>query len=229
MVDNKIIMGLLTIFVLVIAGCSNDYQQDNSGFQEQEDNFPEQNDGFETPGITGNVVATVNNEEITSEEVQEIQQIFAQQGQQVDEEQSIEQLISEKLLLSEVKNKGYELSLEETQQLIEQQLSMQGMSIEDYKEQLNQLGSSYETELSNLQEQFSIQNYIDSQVGTDFNVSEQEVEQFYQQYSAQSQEEIPPKEELEVQIVESIKQQKQQEAISLLLEQLKQDAEIVYN
>ena len=79
-------------------------------------------------------------------------------------------------------------------------------------------------------EGLAIQNYLDNALkGEDFNVTEEEAQNFYEIYNQQSEEEIPPYEELESQIINLLQQQKRQEAIDSIVQELREDAIIEYN
>lgn len=88
---------------------------------------------------------------------------------------------------------------------------------------------SYEAELENAREWFAVQSYVDSTVGSDFAVTDEEARAFYDSYSQQSPEELPPYEELEEQIIMTIQQQKLQEAVQVHIQELRADADIQYN
>ncbi len=185
--------------------------------------------GDNNPNLSGNVIATVNGEEITTSEVNAIQQSLIQQGQQITEEEALEQVINQKLISQEVEAGDYSVSTEEAESTIEQQLSMQGASLEDYKQQLSQQGIVYEEQLDSVKEELAVQKYLETQLeGENFEVSEQETQDFYEMYKSQSSEEVPSYEELEPQIIATLEQEKQQEAISYLIQELRADAEIKY-
>jgi parvulin-like peptidyl-prolyl isomerase len=185
--------------------------------------------GDNNSNLSGNVIATVNGEEITTSEVIAIQQLFIQQGQQISEEDALEQVINQKLISQEVEAEDYSVSTEEAESTIEQQLLIQGASLEDYKQQLSQQGIVYEEQIDSIKEELAVQKYLEIQLeGENFEVSEQEAQDFYEMYKSQSPEEVPSYEELEPQIIATLKQEKQQEAIGYLIQELRAGAEIEY-
>jgi hypothetical protein len=185
--------------------------------------------GDNNSNISGNVVATVNGAEITSSDVNAVQQSLIQQGQQISEEEALEQAINQELVSQEVAKGDYAVSNEEAESAIEQQLTTQGATLNDYKQQVESQGISYEELLESTKEQLAVQNYLEVQLqGENFEVSEQESQDFYEMYKSQSPEEIPPFEELEQQIISTLQQQKQQESISSLIQELRVNAEINY-
>lgn len=227
------ILVFLVLSVILIAGCStsesenneqnyNDFVPDNT-----EVDIPDVDNPFES--VKGNVVAVVNDEEIMSEDVAQIQQTFLMQGQQISEEDALEQVIVQKVLEQEVQQENIVVTTEDAENLIEQQLMMQGATLDEYKEQLQTQGISYEDDLESVKNQIAIQNYLDVQLeGQSFVVSEEEAQEFYEMYKLESPEEVPPYEELEPQIVMTLEQQKQQEAINVFIQELLTTAVIEY-
>ncbi|MFW5847188.1 MAG: SurA N-terminal domain-containing protein [Nanoarchaeota archaeon] len=205
----KYLVGLVLV-ILVVLGVIIFLSRDNSN-------------------LNKDVIATVNEEEITASEVSAIQESFLQQGEQISEEDALEQIINKKLILQEINKGNYAVSSEEAESAIEQQLSMQGASLDDYKQQLSQQGISYEEQLESIKEELKIQKYLENQFKDEnFEVSEEEAQDFYELSKSQSTEEIPSYEELESQIISILEQQKQQKAIETLVQELKANAEIEY-
>lgn len=185
------------------------------------------NTGNNTGNISGSVIATVNGEEITSDEVSAVQQSLMQQGQQVSEEDALEQAINQELLSQKVQEE-ITVTTEEAESVIEQQIAMQNMTLEDYKQQVEMQGVSYDNELANIQEQIATQNYLGTALeGQDFEVTEEEVKEFYEMNKQQIPENVTY-EEVEPQITMSLQQQKQQEAISVLIQELRASANVEY-
>lgn len=181
-------------------------------------------------GLTGNVLATVNGEEITSEDVEAIQQASMMQGQEIPAEDAVEQAINMEILSQQAERGGFTFTREEIEQEIESQLATQGMGIEDFKEEIRSQGLSYEDEIDSYKDQFAVQSYIDSQVGDQIpEVSEEDARDYYEFIEQQSQEEVPSFEEIEQQIVMMIQQEAQQEAVGSLVQQLREQADIEYN
>jgi parvulin-like peptidyl-prolyl isomerase len=210
---------VLVLSVILIGGCSTSELEDNT----------KESDITVNDTNTGNVVAIVNNEEITSEEISEFQQTLLQQGQQVSEEDALEYLIEQKVLEQKVQQEGITVSDEEAESAIEQQLAMQGITLDDYKQEIESMGLSYESELENIKEQIATQTYLNTQLeGETFDVSEEEAQEFYETYKLQSPEEVPSYEELESQIIATLQQQKQQEAINAIIQELRADANVEY-
>jgi multidrug efflux pump subunit AcrA (membrane-fusion protein) len=230
MANLKNIIGIfLVLSVILMAGCSTSEQEDNK--QDYNDFEPDNNgvDNIPTEPITGNVVATVNDEEIKSEDVVAVQQLLLQQGQQISEDDALEQVINQKVLEQKVQQENIVVTTEEAESLIEQQLAIQGATLDDYKQQVESMGVSYEAELENIKNQIATQQFLESQLeGQTFDVTEEEAQEFYEMYKAQSSEEVPSYEELQPQIITTLEQQKQQEAISIIIQGLRATANVEY-
>jgi multidrug efflux pump subunit AcrA (membrane-fusion protein) len=231
MANLKNIIGIfLVLSVILLAGCSTSEQEDNT--QDYNNDFvPDNNDidNIPTEPITGNVVATVNDEEITSEDVAAVQQLLLQQGQQISEDDALEQVINQKVLEQKVQQENIVVTNEEAESVIKQQLAMQGATLDDYKQQIESMGVSYEAELESIKNQIAVQNYLEGQLeGQSFDVTEEEAQNFYEMYKAQSPEEVPSYEELQSQIIATLEQQKQQEAINILIQGLRTTANVEY-
>ena len=219
--SKKILIEISTILIislLMFAGCTDQSQDDADA------------DNNSNSNISGTVVATVNGEEITSDEVSYIQQSYEQQGQQISEEDALEQLINQEILFQKAQQEGFNLTDEETEAEIEKLLGQQGMTLEDYKDQLEQQGISYEENLQKFKEQFIIEEYQNKALeGEDFNATEEEAEEYYNLYKQQNPENTPAYEEIKDQIIDYLQQQKRQEAINSLVQVLREDADIKYN
>jgi hypothetical protein len=231
MENLKNIIGIfLVLSVILIAGCSTSEQEDNT--QDYNNDFVPDNNGVDnipTESTTSNVVATVNNEEIKSEDVAAVQQSLLQQGQQISEDDALEQVINQKVLEQKVQQENIVVTTDEAESVIEQQLAMQGATLDDYKQQVESMGVSYEAELENIKNQIATQQFLESQLeGQTFDVTEEEAQEFYEMYKAQSPEEVPSYEELQPQIITTLEQQKQQEAISIIIQGLRATANVEY-
>jgi peptidyl-prolyl cis-trans isomerase SurA len=228
---KKTIAIILMLSVILITGCSTLEQQEDT--QQNYDDIPFGIDSEDTSieeHITVGVVATVNNEEITSDDVTDIQQTFLMQGMQISEEEAIEQLINQKVLELKVKEENIVVTNEEAEVIIEQQLLMQNMTLDEYKEVIESQGVSYEEELESIKDQIAIQIFLENKLeGKSFDVTEEEAKEFYEMYKLQMGEnEVPSYEEIEPQIIASLEQEKQQEEIDVIIQDLILDVDIEY-
>lgn len=228
MVNPKIIITIvLMLSVIFIVGCSTSEPGENVQNNEFLPDAIEPDKPTEPAENT--VVATVNDQEIHSNDVIAIQQAVVQQGQQISEVDALEEAINQEVLEQKVQEEEIVVTTQEAESMIEEQLMMQGASLEDYKNQLETQGVSYDEELENIKEQLAMQLYMEQHFEDQtFEVTEEEAQELYQAYKEQSPEEIPSFEELEQQIIESLEQQKQQEAIGLHVQELRSEATIEY-
>lgn len=176
------------------------------------------------------VLAIVNGEEISSQEVTQAEQNYVQQGVQVSQEEVIENLINQKVLEQEVEKQNLYVSDEEVETMIESQLAMQNATLEEYKLQFESQEISYEEQLQELKKEMIYQSYFETILeGISFDISDEEVNEFYDLYKEQSPEELPPLEDIRPQIVATLEQQKQQDAIDLHVQELRENADVEYN
>ena len=169
------------------------------------------------------VVARVNGEAITAGDVTKLSYRM-----QMSEEEALERLIAETVLYQEAEQQGYAPTMDEAEQELEARVASSGRTMEDLEADLAKSGFSYEEYLQYFQRQLAINSYLDDAVQVP-EVTEIEARVFYDDYKQQSpEEEFPPFEQLKSEIIALLEQQKQQEAASLLIEELKEKADIEY-
>lgn len=178
------------------------------------------------------VVARVNGEAITAGDVTKLRvKVYESYRMQISEEEALEQLIEETVLYQEAEQQGYAPTMDEAEQELEARVASSGRTMEDFKADLAKSGFSYfsyEEYLQDFQRQLAINSYLDDAVQVP-EVTELEASVFYEDYKQQSPEaELPPFEQLKSEIMALLEQQKQQEATSLLIEELKEKADIEY-
>ncbi|MFH1601944.1 MAG: SurA N-terminal domain-containing protein [Candidatus Shapirobacteria bacterium] len=160
------------------------------------------------------VVATVNRQPITRLEL--IKSLEEQSGKQ-----TLDNLITEKLISQEAKAKGIAISEQEINDEIEsvrQRLSEQGQDLDTL---LNAQGIG----LAQVREQIKIQKTLEKLVGDDIQVSPEEIVQ----YKEENKDYLPEDQEsIDGQVEESIKQEKINTAIQNLVSSLREKANISY-
>lgn len=211
---------------MLFSGCTDPQEQTKDTTQTNDDTN-EETDTNSTTNVS--VLATVNGIEITSDEVTIQQQYYAQQGQQISEEDALEQIIDQEILYLQSQQEGYALNNTEAEAELADNLQQQNQTLEGFKEYLQEQQLSYQEQLQNYKEQSSIQKYLEVVLeDQNFTVTDQEAESYYASYAQQSTQEVPPYEDIKSQIIDYLKQQKQQEAINDLIEELREDADIQY-
>ena len=175
------------------------------------------------------VVARVNGEAITAGDVTKLRvKVYESYRMQISEEEALEQLIAETVLYQEAEQQGYAPTMDEAEQELEARVASSGRTMEDFEADLAKSGFSYEEYLQDFQRQLAINSYLDDAVQVP-EVTEIEARVFYENYKQESPEaELPPFEQLKSEIMALLEQQKQQEATSLLIEELKEKADIEY-
>ena len=173
------------------------------------------------------VLATVNGEDITKQEVQEFQtRAYLWYGQNATEEQALEQMIVETLLYREAEREGYLLTEEEAEQELVTWLASIGRTIEDLEAQLEEVDLSYDEYLEDYPRQLAIENYLNDTVPISA-VTDEEARAYYEDLVRQYPEgAIPPFEQVQSEIVNLISQERQQEAMLILIEELEEKADV---
>ncbi len=175
------------------------------------------------------MVTRVNGKEITREDVMTMQQSFASQGQEISEQEAVEYSIDRELLAQETEKQGFIPPTPQAEEMLKEEVARQGATIESLKEQLKSQGQSYEEILEGYRIQAGIQQFIDSTVETP-PVDPSEAREFYEQNKQQlaaGGQQLPNYEAVKEGIESYLKQQKQQEAVSHLVQELRTQADIV--
>jgi len=174
------------------------------------------------------VVARVNGEKIMAEDVAAVQARYLQYGMNLTPVQALAELIMEELVYQEAKHEGHLLAMEEAEQELRAQLGAANLTLEDLQVQLDSYEISYEEYLEDFRRQLAIDDYMAAEVPVP-EVTDEEAREFYEVYRQQlPDEDVPPFEEVKSQIIAHLEQEMQQEAVLLLIEDLKQKADIEY-
>ncbi|PKH10839.1 MULTISPECIES: SurA N-terminal domain-containing protein [Planomicrobium] len=256
---KKMLLSLLIgASVLVTAACGNADENTNEEETATEEQATEEQAAEENgetaeqpempePDLEGvpDVVAEVNGEEIGKEEfetayVGQFQQMAMQaqmSGQEVDQaqlkEQIAESLVSQKLLVQETENRGIEASEEEVDETLTTLAEQNGMaSSEEFLAALEEQDLSEEEVREQVASQVKVDKLIAEETG-DTEVSEEELQEFYDQVKAQQEEmggeEVPPLEDIKTELEAQLLQQKENEAVQALVAELREGAEVTIN
>ncbi len=181
-------------------------------------------------GGSGEVVARVNGEKISSQELARTQQALGQSGAQLSDKEVLDQLINKELISQEAQKQGYSITDQEAESMLKSRLQQQNKSLEEFKQQLNSQNASYESQLTRLKKDLAIQKYLDKELqDQNFEVTDEEAKNFYDRRKAQSSNgQLPSYEQVAPQMKQAVKQQKRQQAIESLAQKLKEDANIEY-
>jgi len=175
------------------------------------------------------VVARVNGEAITAGDVTKLRvKVYESYKMQMSEEEALKQLIAETVLYQEAEQQGYSPTMDEAEQELEARVASSGKTMEDFKADLAKSSFSYEEYLQDFQRQLAINSYLDDVVQVS-EVTEIEARIFYENYKQQHPEAGNITfEQLRSPIIALLEQEKRQEATSLLIEELKEKADIKY-
>lgn len=188
-------------------------------------------------------VAMVNGEEIGRGEfefyMQQVKSMYEMQGVDLEsdemqemregvEQQVLEELINRALLLQRAEDQGFSADEEEVQEEYEYLQEHFGGE-EMLLEELEAMGMSPESLRKDLHQQLTIQEYVDYYLEEELeegelDVSPEEVEELYDQYS--EHQDMPAFEEIELHLKEELEQQKMGKVMDQLSQQLREDSEI---
>jgi len=184
--------------------------------------------------IPGNdVVATVNGEEITAAEVAAMwTRLYEAHGTWLAPEQALEQLITDRLLYWEAEREGFVPTIQEAEAMLTERLADDGIQAELFREMLAESGLSYQQFLEDLQVQMAITDFLDAVIEVP-EVTDEEVREFYEYakeyyWQLHPGQEPPSFEEMQARAVAILWDDRRNEAINLLITELRAQADIVY-
>ncbi|MBB6453512.1 hypothetical protein HNQ94_001961 [Salirhabdus euzebyi] len=236
---------LVSILTIVMAACGDEAEEneqatdsENEQTQTENDQSPETGDNAETQKAVEDdvVVAVVNGKEIKGIDYnafyQQVLSFYQQQGQDVSSDEMavqlkqtiLNELIGQELIAQDAEKKGYEASEEEINEQIDM-VKSQFDDQEQYQELLEQSNITEDELRAQLADQIKTNNYIEEEVNVG-EVSEEEIQTYYDQYKEMAQDEAPELEEVRDQIVAELQREKQGEQIAKLVEELKENSEI---
>ena len=185
--------------------------------------------------VEGDVVAIVNGEKITRESVDSLKHSYSMYGVEFSDAEALDNLISITLLYQKAEEEGFYVDDEELESIIKPQLAMQGMDLDDFKAQLMMQGISYEEYKEDVAREIALNNYMESLVSGIPDVTDEEIEEYYDFAKSQAQdlENFPDfnesvKEEIRIFLEQDKQMMFQQQLIEPLIQELKDNAEIEY-
>lgn len=213
---------------------SNDTETENDAADEgSETDVPNVEVSEEEKVAADEVVLVVNGEEVLGEAYNtsyiDTKSYLAQNGQDTSDldmlkEQALTSLKSQTLLAQDAEAKGIEVTETDIDEAIEQTKS-QFETQEEFEAALEQLSYTEEKFRSVLRTQLLQQYYIEEEIG-EIEVTDAEVEEYYELLQQQMGEEAPALEEVRPQVESQITQSKTQEAFLAEIEQLREEADI---
>ncbi|WP_163581529.1 SurA N-terminal domain-containing protein [Gracilibacillus saliphilus] len=178
-------------------------------------------------------VATINGEEIPGSSYNQIYPLvkstLEQAGQEVEDTEAIKQqtlneLITQELIRQDAKAEGLTVEQEE----IDNELATYEEQFgEEYATVLESSGYTEEMFKEQIENDLLSEKYMESVLGIE--VTDDEIKEYYQTAAEQSEEDLPPLEDVEDSIKQTLKSQKQQEKqeeIQAKIDELRENAEI---
>ncbi len=244
-----LLIGIVVLSIFILAACSgngDDEAAEENGSGETEQGEAETAEALDIEDLDADeTILIINGEEITRGEFdaqfERTKQMVSQQyGIDLDSEenamllpelqhQTIDNIIGQRILTQEAKNKGMEVSDEEIDENIGMLIQQFGGE-EGFQEALDADNLTEEDLEQLVYEELLISQLFEAELNfDDIEVSEEEIEDFYAQYEMtmeQQGEEVPPLEEIEEQIIMQLQQQKAQEEQQTYVSALMDDSEI---
>ena len=187
-----------------------------------------------------NVVAVVNGEEIGKNQFLTLgEQIALQQTNEGGDisssdmqleisNQALNLLVNQALLVQAAEAAGTQVGDTVDQQYA--QLVQSAGGVEEFEAQLQQANTTQEQIREDLRAQLLIQTHLENKLNLEgITVTEEEINQFYEQLVAQQGEGTPALEELRDQIAAQLQNQKEAQVVNQYLTQLREDADIQVN
>lgn len=242
---KKLSLTILMIITMLLAACGND---DNEGEQEGAEQGQEQQEQGEEQAAPQEPdpvefsddefldkeepVVVVNGEEVNGAAYNAayslVKSMSAQYGQDVSDleavqDQTIDYLVEQELIMQEAEDAGIEVSDEEVQEEVDAAKESGGE--EGFQQSLEQLNLTEEQFAQQLRFDLATQQYMEEEVDTE--VTDEEVQEMYDRLSAQmGDQEMQDLDEIRDDVEQMVIQNKQQEAYTNKVDELKESAEI---
>lgn len=203
--------------------------------------------GEKTTETEGDIALKVNEEEFSFDDynraLNQVSQQYMMQGMDLPDEQlkemATQSLIQQALLMEFLKQEDIEVSSQELEDRLQQTIAMSGVSEEEFFNQLRSDGLDNQDEINELLLfEIRLDKYFE-QLSSEVDISEEEVQESYDQFLAQidelgedeeiSPEDIPSFEEVRDEIREGLIQEKIMPIIMAQLNEMQKDAVIESN
>ena len=184
------------------------------------------------PQIENNpVVAEVNGQKVRLEEVKDFINIGSSQGQILDGATALDRVIIKTLLLEEAQERDIAVAISEATDDMTDMYTKNGLSLEQFKEKLSQIGVTYDQTLEMYREQMVINEMLAAEISkADIQVGDKEARAFFDDNIQAINTQIGNNtafEDVSEQIKSMLVQQKQQQAIMDFIKDLKGNATII--
>ncbi|MFD1038283.1 SurA N-terminal domain-containing protein [Virgibacillus byunsanensis] len=237
---KKIIMLLLAIsLATILAACGGDDESAEEGNGNEDIEQPEEGEApaeqveisDEEKVSEDEVVVNVNGNDILGDKYNatygQTKVLMSQNGQDISnvdqlKEQTINVLVEQHLIKQEAEEKGIEVTEDEVDSEIETIKSENGEQFTAVLEQYHLTEESYKDQLMF---ELTLNKYMEEEF-SDIEVTDKEVQEYYDQAAEQQGEGLPAFKEVEGQLKQRLAQQKEQQQLMSKVEELKESAEI---
>lgn len=175
------------------------------------------------------IIAEVNGNSITLGDVHRAKEVLELTSEKIiTNERALEQLINDKIILQKANEQGIEVTFEEAEQNLIEQLEGTGRTLEDIKENLEGQGRNYKEEIEYARKQMTIRKFIEQTLEFP-EITDEEAKIYYEQNKGKMfTGEVVPYENIAEQLKQAMAQQIQQQKVSEYVTELRENADIVY-
>lgn len=216
------------LMVFIVAGCAMEQPQpQEEPEQPVEPDIPmDPTGGGELTSVVPDdlpqIVATVNGDQITRDEVETLEQQNQQmQGVTATLDELVEQLISSRVLLSILEDQGYQITKDD----VENYYVEMGIQPEQLKTEVENMNMDYDDFLEQSKDELAFSQYL-SEIQEDLEVTQEEVEVFYEEQRMVLDQEGLTYEDVEEDLYNYILEEKSHEVLISDIEQEMHQADI---
>lgn len=177
------------------------------------------------------VVAEINGNEIRLDEVTYLIDTEIMQGKQLDSITALDMVITKALLLEEAQKRDIAITLNDAEEQMTERYTQNGMSLEEIKNELEKIGTTYDKTLETFREELIINEMLSREISAiDIQITDQEAMLVFDNNMDVIKAQVGNSTvfaDVSSQIKENLLQQKQQEAALEFIEEIENNALII--
>ena len=177
------------------------------------------------------VVAEINDKKIRLSDVQDAVNMEISQGQMIDDITALDRMIAKILLLEEAQSRNITITMTEVEDEITSMYTQSGLSQAQFKEKLEEIGTTYDQTLEMYREELIINKMLADEVSkAEIQITNEEVKSVFEENRDVMLAQVGNStvfEDVSSQIKTTLLQQKQQEIALDIIEHLKNKAVII--
>ena len=177
------------------------------------------------------IVAEVNGEKIFLDEVTDAVDLANLQGNSLDNDAALDQIITKTILLEEAQQRNIVVTMDDAAKELENSYTKNGLTKQQFEDKLKELGTSYEQTLDLARQQMIINKMLLSELSdADIQVSDREAMAFFDDNIDQIKAQLGNStvfEDISSQIKDTLVLQKQKQMVTDLVSKLKDEATIL--